>query len=262
VAFIWLKLAIVLLLVYLRCFSRTIDLHHQLSSVKYTTYLRGRTYPLFEDIISYPYPGPKKRYYILSLSRQKKGYGYTISYILCQKICQHCHSFWTTKSQTWLHSSTLDFILDRIKSLIYQQRSKEMANHSRNGRNGSTKGQILPLKPKISGTEHWKKVIWIGYGYDILKSLILGYYDWNILWYISFRCLTYSLVAAAFPHIYIWFFMVPYLFIESHKFGENSNRAAKIQLFWPLPLQWRPLKLSGYCQHHSAQNTTCAYTLS
>jgi hypothetical protein len=39
------------------------------------------------------------------------------------------------------------------KTLIYQQRSKEMANHSRNGRNGSAKGKILPLKPKISGTE-------------------------------------------------------------------------------------------------------------
>jgi hypothetical protein len=35
---------------------------------------RGRTYHLFEDIISYPYPGPQKGYYILSLSRQKKGY--------------------------------------------------------------------------------------------------------------------------------------------------------------------------------------------
>jgi hypothetical protein len=53
---------------------------------------RGRTYPLFEDIISYPYPGPQKGYYILSISRPKKGYGY-ISYILCQNYCQHCHSF-------------------------------------------------------------------------------------------------------------------------------------------------------------------------
>jgi hypothetical protein len=38
---------------------------------------------------SYPYPGPKKGYYILSLSHQKKGYGYNhihISYILCQTI--------------------------------------------------------------------------------------------------------------------------------------------------------------------------------
>jgi hypothetical protein len=33
---------------------------------------RGRTYPFFEDIISYPYPGPIKGYYVLSLSRQKK----------------------------------------------------------------------------------------------------------------------------------------------------------------------------------------------
>jgi hypothetical protein len=40
-----------------------------------------------------------------------------------------------------------------FKTLIYQQRSKEMANHSRNGRNGSANGKILPLKPKISGTE-------------------------------------------------------------------------------------------------------------
>jgi hypothetical protein len=42
---------------------------------------------------------------------------------------------------------------DQIKTLIYQQRNKEMANHSRNGRNGSAKEKILRLKPKISGTE-------------------------------------------------------------------------------------------------------------
>jgi hypothetical protein len=51
------------------------------------------------------------------------------------------------------HSKVLNFLPDRIKTLIYQQRSKEMANRSRNGRNGSAKGKILPLKPKISGTE-------------------------------------------------------------------------------------------------------------
>jgi hypothetical protein len=50
-------------------------------------------------------------------------------------------------------TAALDFLPDRIKTLIYQQRSKEIANHSRNGRNGSPKGLILPLKPKISGTE-------------------------------------------------------------------------------------------------------------
>jgi hypothetical protein len=43
--------------------------------------------------------------------------------------------------------------MDQIKTLIYQQRSKEIANHSRNGRNSSAKGLIFPLKPKISGTE-------------------------------------------------------------------------------------------------------------
>jgi hypothetical protein len=43
---------------------------------------RGRTYPLFEDIISYPYPGPQKGYYILSLSRQKKDMDiYPISFV-------------------------------------------------------------------------------------------------------------------------------------------------------------------------------------
>jgi hypothetical protein len=40
-----------------------------------------------------------------------------------------------------------------FNTLIYQQRSQETANYSRNGRNGSAKGKILPLKPKISGTE-------------------------------------------------------------------------------------------------------------
>jgi hypothetical protein len=46
--------------------------------VSHHIWVRGRTYPLFEDVISYPYPGPQKGYYILSLSRQKKGYGYII----------------------------------------------------------------------------------------------------------------------------------------------------------------------------------------
>jgi hypothetical protein len=41
----------------------------------------------------------------------------------------------------------------RMEVTPYQQRSKEIANHSRNGRNGSAKGLILPLKPEISGTE-------------------------------------------------------------------------------------------------------------
>jgi hypothetical protein len=50
-------------------------------------------------------------------------------------------------------TQVLNFLPDRIKTLIYQQRSKEMANHSRNCRNSSAKGKIFPLKPKISGTE-------------------------------------------------------------------------------------------------------------
>jgi hypothetical protein len=112
---------------------------------------RGRTYTLFEDIISYPYPGPKKGYYILSISRPKKRiwiYVYPISFV---KILPALSQFLNNKK----HCSTqvLDFLLDRLKTQIYQQRSKEMANHSRNGRNGSAKGKILPLKPKISGTE-------------------------------------------------------------------------------------------------------------
>jgi hypothetical protein len=45
-------------------------------------YCRGRTYPLFEDIIFYPYPGPQKGYYILSLSRQKMDMDiYPISFV-------------------------------------------------------------------------------------------------------------------------------------------------------------------------------------
>jgi hypothetical protein len=51
------------------------------------------------------------------------------------------------------------FLTDRIKTLIYQLRSTEMATHCRNVRNGSAKGKILPLKPKISGTERLKKDI-------------------------------------------------------------------------------------------------------
>jgi hypothetical protein len=40
----------------------------------------------FVDIISYPYPGPIKGYYILSLSRQKKSLNIFVKR-------QHCHSF-------------------------------------------------------------------------------------------------------------------------------------------------------------------------
>jgi hypothetical protein len=61
----------------------------------------------------------------------------------------------TRPGSTAAHKSSTD----RIKTLIYQQRSKEMANYSRNGRNDSAKGKILPLKPKISGTERGKKDI-------------------------------------------------------------------------------------------------------
>jgi ribosomal protein RSM22 (predicted rRNA methylase) len=39
--------------------------------------LRGRTYPLFEDIISYPYPGQKKDIISYPYPGPKKGYGYT-----------------------------------------------------------------------------------------------------------------------------------------------------------------------------------------
>jgi hypothetical protein len=59
---------------------------------------------------------------------------------------------------------------------IYQQRSKEMANHSRNGRNDSAKGKNLAFETQNLG--HWtlKKGYRIGYGYDIWKSLKIGYY--------------------------------------------------------------------------------------
>jgi hypothetical protein len=39
---------------------------------------RGRTYPLFEDIISYPYPDPKKDITSYPYPGPKKGYGYTM----------------------------------------------------------------------------------------------------------------------------------------------------------------------------------------
>jgi hypothetical protein len=45
-------------------------------------------------------------------------------------------------------TQVLDFLLAQIKTPIYQRHSLEMANHGRNGRNGSAKGKILPLKPK------------------------------------------------------------------------------------------------------------------
>jgi hypothetical protein len=40
-----------------------------------------------------------------------------------------------------------------IISYHYHGKKKEMATHCRNGRNGSAKGKILLLKPKILGTE-------------------------------------------------------------------------------------------------------------
>jgi hypothetical protein len=41
--------------------------------------IRGRTYPFFEDIISYPYPGPKKRIlYTIHIQAQKRIWIYTL----------------------------------------------------------------------------------------------------------------------------------------------------------------------------------------
>jgi hypothetical protein len=50
-----------------------------------------------------------------------------------------------------------------------------MTNHSRNGRNGSAKGKIFSETQNL-GHQTWKKGYRIGYGYDILKSVKLGYY--------------------------------------------------------------------------------------
>jgi hypothetical protein len=47
---------------------------------------------------------------------------------------------------------------DRIKTLIYQQRSKQMANHSRNGRNGSDKGKNLASETQNLGHLTLKKI--------------------------------------------------------------------------------------------------------
>jgi hypothetical protein len=98
-----------------------------------------------KDIISYPYPGPKKGY----------GYIYPISFVKkFASIVTVSEQQKARPGSTAAHkSSSLDFLPDQIKTLIYQLCSKEMANHSRNSRNGSAKGKILPLKPKISGTE-------------------------------------------------------------------------------------------------------------
>jgi uncharacterized protein YdhG (YjbR/CyaY superfamily) len=60
---------------------------------------RGRTYPLLEDSISYPYPGPKKGYYILSLSRQKKDMDiYPISFV---KIFAIIVTVYEQQKATW-----------------------------------------------------------------------------------------------------------------------------------------------------------------
>jgi hypothetical protein len=61
--------------------------------------------------------------------------------------------FLNNKKPDLVKSSTFYRIELKFKTLIYQQRSKEIANHSRNGINGSAKRKILPLKPKISGTK-------------------------------------------------------------------------------------------------------------
>jgi hypothetical protein len=66
---------------------------------KYDFKFRGRTYPLFEDIISYPYPSPKKGYCFLSLSRQKKDMDiYPISFV---KMFASIFTVSEQKSQTW-----------------------------------------------------------------------------------------------------------------------------------------------------------------
>jgi hypothetical protein len=74
------------------------------------------------------------------------------------------------------YQQVLDFLPDQIKTLIYQQRSKEMANHRKNGRKGRNGRKNLASETQNLG--HWtlKKGYMIGYGYDILKSLKIGYH--------------------------------------------------------------------------------------
>jgi hypothetical protein len=68
--------------------------------------IRGRTYPLFEDIISYPYPGPKKGYYILSITRPKKRIWIYILYPLSNFLPAHKSStFYQIELKPWSISS-------------------------------------------------------------------------------------------------------------------------------------------------------------
>jgi hypothetical protein len=94
-----------------------------------------------KDIISYHYHGKKRIY--------KRIY----HFLLCQNFASIVTVSEQQKARPGSSTQVLDFLPDQSKTLIYQQHSKEIANHSRNGRNSSAKGKILPLKPKISGTE-------------------------------------------------------------------------------------------------------------
>jgi hypothetical protein len=105
-----------------------------------------------KDIISYHYH-VKKSIWIYIL--------YPLS-----KILPAMSQFLNNKKPDLVKSSTFYRIELKFKTLIYQQRSKEIANHSRNGINGSAKRKILPLKPKISGTKRWKKDI--GWDMDMI----------------------------------------------------------------------------------------------
>jgi hypothetical protein len=84
---------------------------------------RGRTYLLFEDIISYPYPGPKKDVISYHYHGKKRIWIYVL-YPLSKNL-PALSQFLNNKKPDLvaLQHTILDFIPDRIKSLIYQQRS-------------------------------------------------------------------------------------------------------------------------------------------
>jgi hypothetical protein len=128
------------------CCSKWVELRApQLNQVS-----RGRTYPFFEDIISYPYPGPIKGYYILSLSRQKKRIWIYILYPFVPKVIKYICK--TPALSQFLNNEKPDLLAH--KSLTFYRIKLKPRSIS----GAARKWQILPLKPKSQALNVEKRI--------------------------------------------------------------------------------------------------------
>jgi hypothetical protein len=179
---------------------------------------RPRTYPFFEDVISYPISRPKKWYYILSYITAKKWKRiyilYPFQFYFSIKTTKFVLSIFILKifniqlslrkvncEQNMNRHKCTEFFCKYLLTISPHNKCKQKLHCAKDRK-----------RPRQSSNLYCKKDI----GYKILKFLKLGYYilqhiplkkrrgeypflrfldriwDINILWYISFQCLIKS----------------------------------------------------------------------